>query len=85
VADIRAKALSYLRSGSVTVLAASSQTNGPLRPYFVKAVVVGHVAGHGWACTCRRGEPGACAHVAAVALTTGHDTPARPNTTKESR
>ncbi|MEU0516616.1 hypothetical protein [Streptosporangium sp. NPDC006007] len=88
--DLRSAALGYLRSGAVTVLTALSPETGPRRPYLIKADVighkstyqVGHVIGHGWACTCRRGEPGSCAHVAAVALVVGHDTSARPTTTK---
>lgn len=83
--DLRSRALGYLRSGAVTILTALPQETGPRQPYLVRADVaghrstyqVGHVIGHGWTCSCRRGEPGSCAHVAAVALATGHDTPAR--------
>ncbi|MEU1731413.1 hypothetical protein [Streptosporangium sp. NPDC020145] len=84
--DLRSKALGYLRSGAVTILAADFFETGPRRPYRLTADVVGHRStwrvtrddtstAPAWWCTCRSEE---CAHVAAVALVTGHATSARP-------
>lgn len=75
MADIRAKALSYLRDGKVTISAATfAGTNRA--PYDVLAYVDGHTGtriiryGSGeWGCSCRKQG---CAHVAAVQLVTGH-------------
>jgi hypothetical protein len=76
VADVRTKALGYLRDGRVRVLGAN--WNKPaLRPYRVSAIVKGF---HGlywvrlqepenWLCSC--GTTG-CAHLAAVQLVTGY-------------
>ncbi|MEV7006822.1 hypothetical protein [Streptosporangium sp. NPDC051022] len=86
-ADLRSKALGYLRSGAVTVLVADSWERGPRRPYRVLADVVGHRSTHRvtfwidvrekWTCSCRAEG---CAHIAAVQLVTGHATDARPAT-----
>jgi hypothetical protein len=80
--DLRTAALHYLRSGAVTVLTASTPASGPRQPMFVEALVEGYRSTHRvrlalskWSCSCRCDG---CAHVAAVQLVTGHDTPARP-------
>ncbi|MEU8381722.1 hypothetical protein [Streptosporangium sp. NPDC048865] len=82
MADLRAKALGYLRSGAVTVIYANTFRDGPRRPYRLLADVVGYRSTYQvefmadvWNCTCREDE---CAHIAAVALIAGQDTPARP-------
>jgi len=80
--DLRAAVLHYLRSGAVTVLTASTPTDGPKVPLLVHALVEGYRSTHrvslapaGWTCSCRYTD---CAHIAAVAMVTGHDTPVRP-------
>lgn len=80
MADIRSKALNYLRSGAVNVFHAQSPRDGtPARE--VNALVQGHKGryvvdfiGGIWSCTC--GRPSPCPHVAAVQLVTGHRSPA---------
>lgn len=76
MADIRTKALGYLRDGKVIVRRAASDDDGPRRATFVRADVVGHnsvylvsYGPHAWSCTCKTLD---CAHVAAVQLVTGH-------------
>ena len=85
MADLRAKALSYLRDGKVTILSARSER--PERTArSVGAIVQGFHGEHwvrgelaGWRCTCNGEAPASdCAHIAAVQLITGHPTPARP-------
>ncbi len=75
-ADIRAKALGYLRSGAVQVLTASTVLHSN-RPFLVHAHVRGHNSDYvvrldgasaPWTCTCRQDG---CAHRAAVQLVTG--------------
>ncbi|WP_326646098.1 hypothetical protein OG884_15715 [Streptosporangium sp. NBC_01755] len=80
--DLRAAVLHYLRTGAVTVLTASTPTDGPKAPLLVHAHVAGYRSTHrvsrttaGWTCSCRYSD---CAHIAAVAMVTGHSTPVRP-------
>ena len=82
-ADIRSKALGYLRSGAVRVQLASSVSQAD-RPYWVRALVHGFKstyivtldgASAPWTCTCHQDE---CAHRAAVQLITGHESAAAP-------
>lgn len=78
-ADVRAKALAYLRDERVRVVSAGTP-EGHLRPYRVTAYVNGHTGRHrvefeagAWSCTCGRL---ACPHAAAVQLVTGWTGPA---------
>lgn len=81
--DLRAAVLHYLRSGAVTILTASTPTDGPKVPLLVHALVEGYRSTHrvsrtasaAWTCSCRYTD---CAHIAAVAMVTGHSTPVRP-------
>lgn len=84
MADIRAKALAYLRDGKVRVSYATSA--GMSRtPYNVLAYVDGHndrylvrFTEDAWTCSCQRVD---CAHAAAVQLVTGHrSAAAKPET-----
>ena len=87
MADIRSKALGYLRSGAVTVGNASLDSiAGADRPVFVAARVQGHnrvlwvhLLDGRWTCSCQAvlDDGQECAHRAAVALVTGHETAAR--------
>lgn len=80
MADIRARALAYLRDSAVVVEYARIDPVED-RPYQVQARVRGHedtyhVSLHhvgGWRCTCPQTHPSGddCAHIAAVALVTG--------------
>lgn len=85
-ADVRSKALGYLRSGAVQVLTASTVTHSN-RPFLVEARVRGYHSDYvvrldgasaPWTCTCREDE---CAHRAAVQLVTGHESAAAPTPT----
>ncbi len=76
---LRAKALTYYRSGAVRVLNAATVLPAD-RPYFVEARVLGHRSHYivryelgGWTCTC---HADGCAHAAAVQLATGHESAA---------
>jgi hypothetical protein len=79
MADVRSRALGYLRDGAVAVFHARSPRDGT-PPHELVAKVEGH---HGryivdfldgtWTCTCCKP---ACAHLAAVQLVTGHTSPA---------
>ncbi len=78
-ADVRTKALAYLRDERVRVVSAGTP-EGHLRPYQVTAYVNGYTGRHtvtfeagAWSCTC--GAVG-CAHAAAVQLITGWQGPA---------
>ncbi|MGV9536593.1 hypothetical protein ACWEU6_36160 [Streptosporangium sandarakinum] len=80
-ADLRTRALAYLRSGAVTVLRAEAMAAGPHLPEYVHAIVRGFRSDHRvlfeagrWSCSCRED----CAHQHAVRLVTGHPTPIRP-------
>lgn len=85
MADIRSKALGYLRDGNVMVFAAKSMDDG-CPPVELSACVRGHNAVYvvdltvalGWMCSCGRER---CAHVAAVQLVTGHRSPAAKRAT----
>ena len=82
MADLRSRALAYLRSGAVTIGAARRPAPAE-RPEFVSARVVGHHAAYlvrlqrgAWTCSCQSvfSDGQTCAHVAAVQLVTGHAT-----------
>lgn len=74
--DLRSKALAYVREGRVVVTTAATLPDAR-RPALVVATVRGQQQAHtvtlsphsGWSCTCWRTEP--CAHLAAVAISTG--------------
>lgn len=78
--SLRAKALTYLRTGRVTVKTAGNVVNDA--PGFIVASVastreerrtpygVTRTSNGAWSCTCHRGED--CAHIPAVCLVTGH-------------
>lgn len=76
MADLRSRALGYVREGRVVVTTAATLPDAR-RPALVVATVRGHQAAYtvtlnpqsGWACTCWRTD--ACAHLAAVAISTG--------------
>ncbi|GIH91987.1 hypothetical protein ACFFMN_33735 [Planobispora siamensis] len=71
-------ALHYLHSGAVTVLSASTPDDGPRAPLYVHALVAGHrvfLRTGRWSCSC---PYEGCAHIAPVALITGHSTSVRP-------
>lgn len=80
MADIRAKALAYLREGRVRIAHAST-AGTTTAAYDVLAYVTGHrttyIVRHAqgeWGCSCRQAE---CAHVPPVQLVTGHPSAAR--------
>lgn len=85
MADVRDKALAYLRDGKVRVVHSVSRIGG-LRPYEVDAFVEGHKSTYKvslddgvWSCTCH-GPGEGCAHIAAVQLVTDpeHSAAAKP-------
>jgi len=78
--DTRARALAYIRSGSVHLLVVVPGANGMAES--VRARVDGHLSSYlveltlgAWSCTCREI---ACPHIAACQLVTGWPTPIRP-------
>lgn len=86
MADLRAKALGYLRDANVTVRHARQRRLDPA-PCEILATVQGHRAryvvelldGAAWNCTCQGftlGTTRPCAHIAAVQLITGHQSAA---------
>jgi hypothetical protein len=75
VADVRERALHYLRDGAVRVHHAARVAGGPRIPREVVADVVGHRSTYvvtlddgRWHCTCRTDG---CPHTAATQLVTG--------------
>ncbi|MEV0968480.1 hypothetical protein [Microtetraspora glauca] len=87
-ADVRAKALAYIREGRVLVTTVATPPDARY-PCLVVATVQGHMQRYqvvrhpesGWSCDCWRTEP--CAHLAAVAISCGAPgyaarTPTRP-------
>ena len=84
MADLRAKALGYLRAGAVTVGAARRPKDSD-HPDFVSAKVEGHNGRYyvhlldgRWTCSCKAvvDDGQDCAHLAAVQLVTGHESAA---------
>jgi hypothetical protein len=82
MADVRTKALSYLRDGKVRILHSLTQMDGPRVPYEVDADVEGfrstylvRLTDGVWSCSCHGSGEG-CSHIAAVQLVTGHDSAA---------
>jgi len=80
MSDLRSRALSALRDGRVTILHARTRRTDRT-PCELVAVVQGFTGKHvvdydkgAWTCNCDNPPP--CAHVAAVALVTGHESPA---------
>lgn len=81
--SLRSSTLAALRTGRVTIKSAGNIINDT--PGFIIATVasareerrvpygVTRTSNGVWSCTCARGDTGeGCAHVAAVALVTGH-------------
>ncbi|WP_157253118.1 hypothetical protein [Nonomuraea typhae] len=75
MADVRTKALSYLRDEKVRILGAN-WSKPDLRPYRVSALVKGfhglywvRLNADGWLCSCGTRD---CAHLAAVQMVTGY-------------
>lgn len=73
-AEVRRKALVYLRDEKVRIISAGTP-EGQLRPYEVTAYVQGHQDRHtvrfeagAWSCSCLRAG---CPHRAAVQMVTG--------------
>jgi hypothetical protein len=88
MADLRTKALGYLRARRVCVQEASTPA-GSLRPSKVRAQVQGHTGrytvefdGRTWTCTC---EQGRCAHRCSVQMVTGWPSPADRPPQRSSR
>lgn len=85
MADVRSKALGYLRAGRVRVESRSGVSGEQVRASVLSSreestawYVVDRWPNGDWTCTCKAGGDGTCPHAAAVALVTmPHESAAR--------